>query len=1314
MCKGEPVDSHKLVNYLAELRVKKKTGDLDDENSLNLQETRWRNLLDYDFISSCIQNFNEDVRLEVLGLLVESKKSTLVFDNREFEFILEFMSYNLGERLEFIPLIKKSFKRMKESLGVLKRHKTQIDRIESCRHEVRDNLQLFEQLKREYEELATCSLTSISYYREFFSKTREICLNGICPGSTHTRKKNSLRILQLQDEFLSLEFKESPWTQDQADKLLQCLLLDTYETNKEVSFRIISNISPCTLKLDDEERVNEIINVALRLGNSIRPIDSITAGYMFKVSLLSPVIKNVLLKYTRIDTAPSEADDVTLWLIILIIEQLREPARLAYENIIIAAAKHSLYGYLFCIKLLLSTCNLMNKRDHSLWRQIVEDLINLCLSLNNSVSQIVNNSSPEGHFPMDLDSKHLNGDLDDTEISVTPQMVLLCSWRTVKEVSLLFGYLAEKSPIEGEGTLGLLSKRQIVEIGDHLVTLLCETKHRGAFEQAHVGFEQLCRRLWRAEGEGLNQLPKLWLYQVLLDITGLSPGNSKLCATRRSAGVPFMVQALIASAPSVSKKSDATVFHSVMRILLGLTQFTEESQLSSAKDLLESEMFFDNVRGTSALSASTIHSVTMTEVKTHALNILRALFKHAQLGDLTRVYAAEGLIAAIKSYDEKTWAERNAATLLYSSLITRIFGVQRTKDHVNLTVHNKMTGRIFFEKYAKLLPFMLGELKAFIEASDDLIKPSVQSILLLLSRLYISYNSDSGDVNWRIDEFVSLVSGCAKSRVYNTRELAGRALVPLLTGKTVGAFVNSLFEAIINRPEESVNLNLMHGYMLQILEITRSSLLTAPEAPRLGVQAFIRGSEWILRHLEVDNDKPAAFPLATALVNVFAELLKADNLIESPVVFDGVLRRLLGHIRVVNALKSRPGREVYETAAAGFLITLLDLKLEGYRRSLEYEYLNSWKSMLSHANYQVRIIAWRSVLRAVQETSSLEFCTCAIELALEGVKNERRDLDLESVIYEFLYGFFINRERGVEGFSISDSSVFVICESILNTLGGEISQDNASFFRLLGTTFGFIKNCGRASPLTLDIANTMYDGFREHSWMGSAGNDCRIAIAQVIHDISADSCEKGRKWINCGNTLDWWTTLLNLLVDDNSRVRKLAAIALSKVHPESEPKCDSHSLKLFFDKFSSILRDQGSVRFAAYFVWSLALAEGDYEMDDSDVFNKCYNYECFEPLRISSLCEESLNTLSDHYDIHAPFPVEVQTWLIHRLNIEPSDCQDAQALITSYRNRLPPLTNKLDDILDPTCNDKLLQSLAFEKFPHLENPHYHETTYNGN
>ena len=80
----------------------------------------------------------------------------------------------------------------------------------------------------------------------------------------------------------------------------------------------------------------------------------------------------------------------------------------------------------------------------------------------------------------------------------------------------------------------------------------------------------------------------------------------------------------------------------------------------------------------------------------------------------------------------------------------RVFGVQRTKDHVNLTLHNKMTGKNFFDKFPSLLQFLLNELAIFVNESEKQIKPKIQSILLVLSRLYPSASSEAADQDWKV------------------------------------------------------------------------------------------------------------------------------------------------------------------------------------------------------------------------------------------------------------------------------------------------------------------------------------------------------------------------------------------------------------------------------------------------------------------------------------------------------------------------------------------------------------------------------------
>lgn len=126
--------------------------------------------------------------------------------------------------------------------------------------------------------------------------------------------------------------------------------------------------------------------------------------------------------------------------------------------------KHSLYGYLFCIRSLLHDCNLKNAGKEHLWQKTIAELVFMSFEFSHSVSLIVNNSSPEGHLPMDLNLLPVNeicNSVPDKQI-VTPQMVLLCSWRTIKEVSLLFGLLSTKAPIcEDSASIELLNKEQV-------------------------------------------------------------------------------------------------------------------------------------------------------------------------------------------------------------------------------------------------------------------------------------------------------------------------------------------------------------------------------------------------------------------------------------------------------------------------------------------------------------------------------------------------------------------------------------------------------------------------------------------------------------------------------------------------------------------------------------------------------------------------------------------------------------------------------------------------------------------------------------
>lgn len=44
-----------------------------------------------------------------------------------------------------------------------------------------------------------------------------------------------------------------------------------------------------------------------------------------------------------------------------------------------------------------------------------------------------------------------------------------------------------------------------------------------------------------------------------------------------------------------------------------------------------------------------------SERRTHCMNVLRAVFRNNELGELVQQYAAEGMIAAITGFKSTTW-----------------------------------------------------------------------------------------------------------------------------------------------------------------------------------------------------------------------------------------------------------------------------------------------------------------------------------------------------------------------------------------------------------------------------------------------------------------------------------------------------------------------------------------------------------------------------------------------------------------------------------------------------------------------------------
>uniref|UniRef100_A0A8B9I6G7 tRNA (32-2'-O)-methyltransferase regulator THADA n=1 Tax=Anser brachyrhynchus TaxID=132585 RepID=A0A8B9I6G7_9AVES len=702
---------------------------------LELSSIMSNGLVSTECIKQGLVHQHNQVCIDALGLLCETHRSTEVVSEEEMQLILFFLEYNLNSqspsvRQQICSLLRKLFCRIQESSQVLyklEQNKTKQELLEDS-------------TKRHPSGI-------LQQYNDFMSSVCDRLFEALFPGSSHSTRFSALTILGSVAEIFSVPkgqvhiFKlDQEIDSTRVQTLIQCFA-STFEEVKVLAFELLMKLDTVLFCVffQDSENVDLLFQAAVDLSTSTKPYDCVTASYLLNFLVYHKELQHICLgkwiehsPQTDENTSASTMEKNTLAVIKLLLVNVEEEIFQAKKSLLQAAASFPMYGRVHCITGALQQLPFNNLMLMTEWKQMVARLILMSYELSAVVSPVVQSSSPEGLIPMDNDSEMADRlqmilheiqpqDTNDyfmqakilkehckieseklavrkpmenicTEMrgkerqmcDVTAQMVLVCCWRSMKEVSLLLGTLCKLLPTQAasEPSHGLITVDQVKNIGDYFKHHLLQSRHRGAFELAYAGFVQLTEMLSRCNSRSLRKMPEQWLSCVLEEIKSCDP-SSTLCATRRSAGIPFYIQALLASEPKKSKTD--------------LLKMTMKELLSLAAPLNESSSVIPQV---------------------HALNILRALFRDTRLGENIMPYVADGIQAAILGFMSPVWAVRNSSTLLFSALITRIFGVKREKDE-----NSKKNSQKQFENVAS------EELK---------IHPSLFLLLLILGKLYPS------------------------------------------------------------------------------------------------------------------------------------------------------------------------------------------------------------------------------------------------------------------------------------------------------------------------------------------------------------------------------------------------------------------------------------------------------------------------------------------------------------------------------------------------------------------------------------------------
>nr|XP_044628256.1 thyroid adenoma-associated protein isoform X2 [Equus asinus] len=781
------------------------------------------------------------VRIDTLGLLCESNRSTEIVSTEEMQWIQFFITYNLNSqspavRQQICSLLRKLFCRIQESSQTLYK-------LEQSKG------------KHEPENDLTTQHPSVSLqqYKNFMSSICSSLFEALFPGSSYPTRFSALTILgSIAEVFPVPEGGVQTVYQLSHDidfgrfqTLVECFT-STFEEVKILAFDLLMKLPKTVVQFQDSEKLQGLFQAALELSTSTKPYDCVTASYMLNLLIWQNALPSSLSAYVKTQQVACEDGDKsaawvernTLMVIKCLLENLEEEVSQAENSLLQAAASFPMYGRVHCVTAALQKLSLNSLQLVSEWRAVVEKLLLMSYRLSTVVSPVIQSSSPEGLIPMDTDSEsasrlqtilseiqprdsndyfnqakilkeHDSFDLEDLNASmpnidtaaeikgkegktcdVTAQMVLVCCWRSMKEVALLLGTLCQLLPLQSVPASpdGLLTVEQVKEIGDYFKQHLLQSRHRGAFELAYTGFVKLTEILNRCHNVSLQKLPEQWLWNVLEEIKCSNP-SSKLCTTRRSAGIPFYIQALLASEP---KKGKMDLLKITMKELISLAGPTDDSP-------------------------STVPQV-------HALNILRALYRDTRLGGNVIPYIADGAKAAILGFTSPVWAVRNSSTLLFSTLITRIFGVKRGKDE--LSKKNRMTGSEFFSRFPELYPFLLKQLEAVANTVESDMgelnrHPSMFLLLLVLGRLYPS-PMDGTSSALSMAPFIPFIMRCGHSPFYRSREMAARALVPFVMTDEIPDTIRTLLARLPDCTDQCFRQNHIHGTLLQVFHLLQA------------------------------------------------------------------------------------------------------------------------------------------------------------------------------------------------------------------------------------------------------------------------------------------------------------------------------------------------------------------------------------------------------------------------------------------------------------------------------------------------------------
>lgn len=151
---------------------------------------------------------------------------------------------------------------------------------------------------------------------------------------------------------------------------------------------------------------------------------------------------------------------------------------------------------------------------------------------------------------------------------------------------------------------------------------------------------------FRSNNLKLKELPEFWLNKMLNILSGnIDETCDTLCATRRSAGLPFLILV----------RTFSSIFF-ILSLLIIIRKICFQAVLGTEPTQRANRSFHNCTK--TLLNTANDLTPENHERRTHCMNVLRAVYRHNQLGELVSQYVGAGMIAAITGVKSTVWGVR--------------------------------------------------------------------------------------------------------------------------------------------------------------------------------------------------------------------------------------------------------------------------------------------------------------------------------------------------------------------------------------------------------------------------------------------------------------------------------------------------------------------------------------------------------------------------------------------------------------------------------------------------------------------------------